>query len=263
MRIAGPDSHCVSKPCGSFSASRNRIEYMTGELEELKRLAALGQLAAGVAHELNNPLGGILMYANLLLEDMPADDVRRENVRKIIRETERCRKIVQSLLNIARQTPPHCAPTDINATISEALKNVRATILARNIRVMQQFGELPNVFADGSQIQEVFENLIRNSAEALDGGGEIIISSTIGQTGNETDCVQITFSDTGKGIAPEHLEKLFEPFFTTKATGHGTGLGLAVSSSIVQRHKGTITAKNRPEGGAMFTVQLPVGGNVV
>ncbi|MFC1651489.1 sensor histidine kinase [Candidatus Latescibacterota bacterium] len=235
------------------------IEELRRQIHESKRLSALGELAAGVAHEINNPLGGITVYSNLLLEDTPQDDSNYSNIKKIIRESERCKNIVKSLLTFARQGQPKLEKADLNKIITEALSNLRSEEIFENIHVIEKFGEnLPDAFVDISQIQEVFENVIRNAAEIMEISGDLtIISSAVSENGNDGMlCIQ--FEDTGPGISDEHLKSIFDPFFTTKKKGHGTGLGLALSYGIIERHGGTLTARNSPGGGAEFTVRLPV-----
>ncbi|MBN1294072.1 MAG: hypothetical protein JXB48_19705 [Candidatus Latescibacteria bacterium] len=229
------------------------------KISELKRLATLGQLAAGVAHEINNPLGGIVVYSHLLLEDTSLDDPRRPNIEKIVREADRCRIIVKGLLDFTRQNSPELKSTDVITIIKEALNNICREPEFDNITIIEKFENgIPYVMVDASQIQEVFENIIRNAAEVMKGSGELIISSRLFSK-NGHKMVEILFEDTGPGIPLESIDHVFDPFFTTKGGGHGTGLGLTVSYGIVDRHGGTITIRNRDEGGAVFSVQLPVG----
>jgi len=234
------------------------IEGLNRRILESKRLSSLGELAAGVAHEINNPLGGITVYSNLLLEDTPEDDPKYSNIKKIIRESDRCKNIVKGLLTIARQGQPKLEQADLHKIISEALNNLKSEDIFKNVRVIEHFGEdLPAVFVDSSQIQEVFENVIRNAAEIMEVSGDLNIISCAGSENGDEGMVVVRFEDTGPGISGEHLKRVFDPFFTTKQKGHGTGLGLALSYGIVERHRGTLTAGNRSGGGAVFTVRLP------
>jgi len=230
------------------------------QVSESERLTTLGRLAAGVAHELNNPLGGILVYSHLLREDTGPDDPRYSNIEKIIKESNRCRLIVKSLLDFARQSQPVLDRVDVNSIVVEALDNIRSERVFGNIAVARNLDEnLPPVMADGSQIQEVFENIIRNAAEVLGGSGELTITSRPVRDEEGNPMVEVLFEDTGPGIPDDKLDRIFDPFYTTKAKGHGTGLGLAVSSGIMERHRGSITVRNRPHGGAAFSVRLPAG----
>ncbi|MFC1551521.1 sensor histidine kinase [Candidatus Latescibacterota bacterium] len=235
------------------------IEELERQILESKRLSSLGELAAGVAHEINNPLGGITVYSNLLLEDTPEDDPKYSNIKKIIRESDRCKNIVKGLLTIARQGQPKLEQADLHKIITEALGNLRNEDIFNNVRVTEQFGEdLPAVFVDISQIQEVFENVIRNAAEIMEVSGDLNIVTGIGSENGDDGMVSVRFEDSGPGISDEHMKHIFDPFFTTKQKGHGTGLGLALSYGIVERHSGSLTARNRSGGGAVFTVRLPV-----
>lgn len=229
------------------------------EINESKRLVTLGRLVAGVAHEINNPLGGILVYSNLLLEDTEPDDLRYSNIRKIVRETNRCKNIVKGLLDFSRQSPPRLEELSVNNLVTEALNNINLENVFRNIQIVKQFDQnIPLMLGDDSQLQEVFENIIRNAAEVMDGSGTLTITSRFNNGRSGKQMVEILFTDTGGGISDEDLNSIFEPFYTTKRKGQGTGLGLAVSYSIIERHGGTITVHHSEEGGAVFSVKLPV-----
>ena len=152
----------------------------------------------------------------------------------------------------------------VNKIITEAINNIRSEPIFQNIRVHTEYGEnLPVLMADASQIQEVFENIIRNAAEVMDGSGDLDIKSKFLHDESGKDIIEIHFADTGPGISPENIKHIFNPFFTTKNIGHGTGLGLAVSYGIVERHEGTIHVENREEKVAVFIVRLPVKKLVV
>ncbi len=226
------------------------------KIMESERLATIGQLAAGVAHELNNPLGGILIYSHLLLENLDNNDPKRENLEKIVNQATRCKGIVKGLLDFSRQTEPKVELIDVNELLKAALSLVENQTLFQNIKISKDFTPSPPpVMVDGAQIQQVFINIILNAAEALEGKGELRI-----QTGVSDDkhFLEIRFTDTGCGISEENIERLFEPFFTTKEVGHGIGLGLAISYGIIQRHKGTIEVKSQVGKGTTFTIRLPV-----
>lgn len=238
-----------------------QMKIIRDEMNQTRRLSTLGKLAAGVAHEINNPLGGILVYSNLLLEDMLPDDPRYANVEKIIRESNRCKNIIKGLLDFARQSHPQLNPADINRIIVEALDNLLWEPVFKHIRLEKQFDEsLPMVMVDASQIQEVFENIIRNAAEAMESSGVLSITSCAGVNEEGRKIVEVHFADTGPGIPLEYMGHIFDPFFTTKKCGHGTGLGLAVSYGIIERHGGAVVVRNSDGGGAVFTVRLPLNG---
>jgi len=231
-------------------------ERATQTIMKSERLATIGQLAAGVAHEINNPLGGILSYSHLVLEDMDADNPGRQNVEKIVVQATRCREIVKGLLDFARQTEPEMSVANINEILNEALALVEKQALFHNIEVIKHLDPDPiQVMADYSQIQQVLINIIINAAESMEEQGELIIQIKKTADGN---FVLVEFTDTGHGIPDENIDKLFDPFFTTKEVGRGTGLGLAVSYGIVERHKGSIDVRSEVGIGTTFIVSLPL-----
>jgi two-component system NtrC family sensor kinase len=230
------------------------IRKIHSQLFRSDKLASLGKLAAGVAHEINNPLTGILANSSLLLEDLPADDPRREDVDIIVRETIRCREIVKRLLDFARQTKPQKKLTDVNALIDNILLLVRNQTSFRNITISKDLAEgLPQILCDIDQIQQVFINIILNAAEAMTGGGSLSVATAV-PAGSEF--LTVTIADTGPGIPEEVRERIFDPFFTTKE--HGTGLGLSISYGIVEQHGGDITVESTLGKGSTFTVRLPL-----
>lgn len=232
-------------------------EYTQQQIMRSERLATLGQLAAGIAHEINNPLGAILMYAHLVLEEMKKKDPSRENLEKVVRETTRCRDIVKGLLDFARQSEPKVNKLDVNEILERALSMVENQAVFHDVKITRVFSfTLPRVMIDGAQMQQVFTNIILNAAEAMNGRGKLTVVSRVGPGG---DFVEIEFTDTGCGIPQENLHRLFDPFFTTKEAGQGTGLGLAVSYGIVMKHKGNIDVRSEPGRETTFIVSLPVG----
>jgi two-component system NtrC family sensor kinase len=239
----------------------NRVRERTDEIRRIhsqlfrsEKLASLGKLAAGVAHEINNPLTGILANSSLILEDLDASDPRREDVEIIVKETIRCREIVKRLLDFARQTKPQKKLTDVNILIEAIILLVRNQTSFRNIVITTRLAEkLPQILCDSDQIQQVFINIILNAAEAMTAGGSLTISSSLSR---EADFVTIEIIDTGPGIPEEQRERIFDPFFTTKE--HGTGLGLSISYGIVEQHGGEIGVESAAGRGSTFTVRLPV-----
>lgn len=231
-------------------------EYTARQIMKSERLATLGQLAAGVAHEINNPLGAILMYSHLSLEEMEADDPRRKNLEKVTAEATRCKNIVRGLLDFARQSEPNVVEADANEILRRTLSLLQNQAQFQNITITTTLCDsLPKTMMDSSQIQQVFTNIILNAAEAIEGQGEVKIATRTVEDGRS---IEIEFTDTGCGIPRENLEKIFDPFFTTKEVGRGTGLGLAVSYGIIARHKGTIEVKSSPGKGTTFIVRLPL-----
>jgi two-component system NtrC family sensor kinase len=231
-------------------------------LLQSEKMASLGSLAAGVAHEINNPLGGILIYASLLMEDFEAsNDPRMQDVQKIVEEATRCKEIVRSLLEFGRQTESRFQPVDINKAIIDGLFFLEKQVLFHDIQIVKQLDpQLPLVEGDSNQIKQVFMNMMVNAAEAMsDHGGSLTI--TTGSKKGES-MIFISFRDEGTGISPQIKSKIFDPFFTTKEVGKGTGLGLSTSYVIIQSHHGIIEVESEPGTGATFTIYLPVSTSV-
>jgi len=231
-------------------------EFAQAKIAEAERLAMIGQLAAGVAHEINNPLTGILLYSNLLFGEFEQKDTRKDTLAKIIKEATRCKNIVKGLLDFARQTEPETKPYHINEIIDDVVSLVKKHPLFLNIDINKKLEpSLPMINIDASQIQQVFMNIILNAAEAMDGKGELMIATGLS---DDTRFVTAYFHDTGCGISKENLERIFDPFFTTKEIGHGTGLGLSISYGIIRKHNGEIDVASELGKGTTFTVRFPV-----
>ncbi len=225
------------------------------EIMKSERLAMVGQLAAGVAHEINNPMGGILMFSRLLLRKAPTEGIIRENLERIEKDAKRCKTIVQGLLDFAREREPKIETFQINNVLEQAINLFENQPLFHNIEIVRQYQpDLPLTSADPSQIQQVFVNIIKNAADAMNGEGVLTLRTQLDET---SDNIEISFIDTGIGISPEQLYHIFEPFFTTKEVGDGTGLGLSVSYGIIQRHGGTIKVSSQVGEGSTFIVKLP------
>jgi len=231
-------------------------EHTQQQLMKSERLATIGQLAAGVAHEINNPLGAVIMYTHLSLEDMDTKDPHRENLEKAVREATRCKVIVRGLLDFARQTEPRVEEADVNEILERTLTLVENQSLFQNVKITKVLSSpLPKVMMDGSQMQQVFTNIILNAAEAIEKEGELTVTTSLA---DDNEHIVAEFTDTGYGIPPENIGKLFDPFFTTKEVGRGTGLGLAISYGIVARHQGTIEVKSALGKGTTCTIRLPL-----
>lgn len=231
-------------------------EFTRKKFMESERLALVGQLAANVAHELNNPLQGIVTYSRLLLEKDIRDEPSSQNIQKIVVQANRCRDIIRGLLDFSRQRKPDKTLSDINSILNEGLSLVENQALFQNVEIVMNLDEsLPKVVIDPSQIVRVFINLIVNAAEAMEGTGRLTISSLFDEL---QKCVEVQVSDTGPGIPEENIDKIFDPFFTTKETGHGVGLGLAISYGIIKEHKGSISVESEVGKGTTFTVRLPL-----
>jgi two-component system, NtrC family, sensor kinase len=232
------------------------LEAAQAQLVHSDKIASLGRMSAGVAHEINNPLAGILIYAELLQRDLAADAVHRENVAVIINQTMRCQQIVHRLLDFSRQSLGDRKLFDANDIIQRSVDLISNQAFFHNIKVVQKLDPfLPQIVGDPGQLQQVFTNLLLNAADAMNGQGRITIAS---QAMPQGDGIILTFTDTGCGIPPEIRDKIFEPFFTTKPPGKGTGLGLSIVYGVIQRHGGTITADCPLGGGTTFTIRLPL-----
>lgn len=231
-------------------------EQTQRQLIQSEKLASVGRLAAGVAHQINNPLTGVLTYSSLLLKSKPENDPDREDLKVIVDETMRCREIVKGLLEFSRQAEPQKEAVDVSKIIANALSLTKNQALINNVKVIPELsGQLPNIVVDGSQIQEVFLNIILNAIDAMPEGGELRVTSNMT---NSDQFVQLRFSDTGCGISPENLDKVFDPFFTTKDSSKGTGLGLAVAYGVIEKHRGKIRMESEVGKGTTCIIDLPV-----
>lgn len=242
----------------SLKERNDQLQRMHEHLARTEKLTAMGEMAAGVAHEINNPLGGILLYSSLVLEDLPQDSPVRDNIQKIIYQTNRCKEIVQGLLDFSRTPTGEMVPLQVNQVITTSLKLVKDQAMFHGIEIETNFEEnLPDVMGDRSRLEEVFLNLFINAADAMNGKGKLMIKSEMGQN----NCIKISISDTGKGVDKALLAHIFEPFFTTKEPGRGTGLGLSIVYGIIKRHKGTIDAESEKDKGTTFVITLPAHKN--
>jgi two-component system, NtrC family, sensor kinase len=231
-------------------------EFTRRKFMESERLALIGQLAANVAHELNNPMQGIVTYSHLLLEKSSVDESVKQLLQKIVVQANRSRDIIRGLLDFSRQRKPDKTLSNINNLLQESLSFLENQALMQNIQLTIQLdNELPSIVIDPSQVQRVFINMIVNAAEAMNGKGQL---SIITKRDSQRGCIEIVISDTGTGITEENLEKIFDPFFTTKETGHGVGLGLAICYGIIKEHGGTISVESVVGKGTTFTVRLPI-----
>ncbi len=237
---------------------RDRTEELVSvqaRMAQSEKLASIGRLAAGVAHGINNPLGGILSLAMLALEDMDPDHPLRGDLDMIVKQTLRCREIVKGLLDFSRQSETRATPTDVNAVISSTLALLERQAIFHNIRTERTLeDDLPPVLIDPGQLQEVLINLILNAVDAMEENGDLTVETRTHATGSE---VLIRIGDNGKGIPADALPFIFEPFFTTKKVGHGTGLGLAIVHGVVTRAGGRVEVTSHPEA-TTFSIRLPI-----
>jgi two-component system NtrC family sensor kinase len=238
------------------------------QLIQVEKMAAVGQLAAGVAHELNNPLGGILGYSQFALEKVnqkPLGQFGPEDTADFLQylgdieqQTKRCRAIIQNLLKFSRSSrKEEFESTDLNQVVNETLTFTRHQVEKSKVKLLLSLQEnLPPIPGHASQLQQVFTNLILNAVQAMPQGGTLTVSTAVHQ---QQDEIHISFADTGEGIPEENLDKIFEPFFSTKKVGEGTGLGLSVSYGLIRNHGGEIKVTSRTGEGTVFTVVLPAG----
>lgn len=236
---------------------KEELEKTQLQLLQAEKMSSLGKLAAGVAHQLNNPLGGITLFAKLLLEEYDLEEGAKEDLHRILRDAKRCRDTVKELLEFTRQTRHLMRPHDINKALTRTLFLLESQTLFHNIDIVKDLNaSLPLVLVDIQQLYHLFMNIILNAAQAMEGKGILTVKSFLDQ--NE-EKVSIEISDTGPGISKENLPHIFEPFFTTKEEGKGTGLGLSLVYRIVENHGGRIRAESSPGKGTTFTIELPIG----
>jgi two-component system NtrC family sensor kinase len=263
-RLAKGDMNVRVEPYGrgeisllgsSFNSMVETLQATERELLHKEKLASMGQLAAGVAHELNNPLSTILLYSELMYKETPEGERRREDLKMVIDEAQRCKFIVSDLLNFARQQEVMAKLTDLKSLVAEVIVKVAHRKKFDGIKINEEYSpDLPSIQADPAQIQQVFINLFNNAADAMDGSGTITISAKpLGE-----HFVEIRVADTGSGIPKENLGKLFTPFFTTKPAGKGTGLGLSIVYGIIKMHQGQIHVESEMGKGTTMVISLPV-----
>jgi signal transduction histidine kinase len=240
-----------------LSVAYQKLKESQEHLIQADKLTSLGQLAASIAHEVNNPLSGILVYTQLLKKKIAGDampkDTALEYLTKMENELIRSTKLVRNLLDFARQSPPAFRPVDLNAIVNRAFELAEHPARLQHIQTIKKLdSSLPEMTADFDQLQQVFTNLILNAIQAMPDGGTLTL-----RTSFSDGWFKVEVRDTGCGISQENMRKLYTPFFTTKQEVKGVGLGLAVSYGIVQRHLGKIEVQSREGEGSLFTVYLP------
>lgn len=239
-----------------LSRANDELRQMQEQLLRSERLAAIGQLAAGVSHEIDNPVGIILGLAELLLEETPEGDPRRDDLLAIVEECRRCKRITGGLLGFARPVEPHHDLVDLGRLISATVESLRPQKLFRDLGMdLALPAHTVAVAGDADQLRQVLVNLLLNAAQALAGEGRLAIALSV--VGSRAELI---IDDDGPGIPPSEREHIFQPFVTTKAPGVGTGLGLALCRKLVEAHGGTIAAEASPSGGARLLVTLPATG---
>lgn len=242
-----------------LAESYDKLRGNEQQLIQAEKLSSLGQMAAAVAHEINNPLSGVLLYNQLLTKRIKGDDIDKIEVidylLKMEAELIRSTRLVRNLLDFARQSPPMLSILDLNEVVDQARDLIAHLIKQQRIQVVKELDpSLPRVVGDFDQLRQVCANLVLNAVQAMPEGGRLTFrTSTTGD-----GLLKLEVQDTGCGISPENMGKLFTPFFTTKEKGKGVGLGLAVSYGIIQRHGGSIDVRSKVGEGTTFTVYLPL-----
>jgi signal transduction histidine kinase/NAD-dependent dihydropyrimidine dehydrogenase PreA subunit len=246
----------LEETCVRLEQSHAELNSTQRRLIETERLSSMGQLSAGVAHEINNPLGTVLLYSHVLLKQLKDGDPMRDDLQMIISEATRCKEIVRGLLDFARQARVSKAPTNLATVIVEALSATTPQAAQAGVHLTSDLpGDLPEMMIDATQIRQMLVNLVQNAIDSVGDDGEVRIAARLRPS---ADSVEIKVSDNGCGIPKENLSKLFTPFFTTKKIGKGTGLGLAIAYGVVKMHSGDITVDSEVGKGSAFTVTLPI-----
>ena len=254
MAVGGDDELAeMAEAFNRMTAIIRRNREMEASLAQQGKMASLGVLSSGVAHEINNPLGVILGYAGYLEGKLSEDDPNYKYIHEIKRESKRCKKIVQDLLSYARNPRPTPEPVDLNDLLAQIVDFAANHTDLSNVEIRTEFApDLPPVMLDGDQMRQVSINLLLNAGGAMPDGGTLIVRTAMTEDGR----IRIDFSDTGCGIPEENIEKIFEPFYTTKE--RGTGLGLAITRQIIEMHHGEISLVSQPGQGTIVTVILPI-----
>jgi len=249
-------------------AASRELRLAQAEAARGEKLASVGLLAAGIAHELNNPLTGVLTFSTLVRKQMPDGSPEAEDLDLVIQETRRCASIIRRLLDFAREKAPEKNFADLNRLIERTVGLVSESARAADIEISVDLDRtLPPVWMDESLVEQVVMNMLVNAQHAIEGAGRISVRTRKREqyqrsaaNAEPADLAEITIRDSGCGIAPENLQKIFDPFFTTKGVGKGTGLGLSVSHGTIEAHGGTIEVNSKVGEGTEFRIYLPLEG---
>jgi two-component system NtrC family sensor kinase len=240
---------------GKVAERSQELERIQAQLIRSEKLASLGELVAGIAHEINNPLTGILVFSSLISNDRRLDPALKNDLDTVIQETERCATIVKGLLDFSRESVPQKTWTSLNGILEASLALVKNQAQFQNINIVLDYSpDIPAILADPQQLEQVCINILLNASHAMSSGGILRIATDIAA---DKSGVVVKIADTGCGIPEENLPKIFDPFFTTKETS-GTGLGLSVSYGIINSHGGTIEVESTVDVGTTFTIHLPI-----
>jgi signal transduction histidine kinase len=238
-------------------ASKEVEQYHLGLVQRADRMAKIGELASGIAHEIRNPLAGIQGAIQILSEGFPREDGRRQVTDEIQKQIFKLERLVKDLLNYAKPVPAHYLPTDMNELIDKVLSFfITQRGLAEDFKIQRRFSTpLPKAMVDPSSMEQAFLNIILNAQKAMPGGGTFAISTLSLRQDGEEEGIQIIFEDTGIGISKENIPKIFNPFFSTRSDG--TGLGLSITKNIIEQHGGRIEVESRVNQGTRFIITLP------
>jgi signal transduction histidine kinase len=249
----------ITERTAELQAKSEEVNAMTQQLWQTAKLATVGELAASLTHELNNPLATVSLRVEFLLAQLLASDPKRQALEVIDREVERMGNLVTNLLQFSRRSSQQISTFDVREELARTLELIQYHLRNHRITVVQRFApEVPLVHADRQQLRQVFLNLLTNASDAMPQGGTLMLRVAAGLTPTDEPGLQVDVSDTGGGIAPEHLSQVMEPFFTTKAEGKGTGLGLPICRRIVQEHHGTLELTSVVGQGTTVHLVLPI-----
>ena len=242
---------CIIERVQLMENQQTQFDHLASQMD---KMSSLGRMAAGIAHEINNPLAGILLYSSNMSKKVPPGGALEEGLNIIVKETQRCKTIIQGLLEFARDREPQKAPADINEIIKTALGIVENEFRLRHVDLERELAQdMVKTFLDENQIEQVFINLLLNALHAVEENGRVTVRSAVESKQNK---VRVEIADNGCGIAADDIKKIFEPFYSTKA--NGTGLGLAVSYGIVKNHQGDIRVFSVPGKSTRFTIEFPI-----
>ncbi|MFC1689371.1 sensor histidine kinase [Pseudomonadota bacterium] len=250
-------------------AATHELQIAQAEAARSEKLASVGLLAAGIAHELNNPLTGVLTFSHLVRKQLPDDSPEAEDLDLVIQETKRCATIIRRLLDFAREKAPEKKFSDLNLMVEETTRLIGQSAQVADIDIILDLDEnLPTVWVDEDLLKQVIMNMLVNAQHAIEGGGRITIRTSVWQQSQEGDeesgskpMAMISITDSGCGISEENLQRIFDPFFTTKGVGKGTGLGLSVSHGTIKAHGGMVEVESKVGEGTEFRIYLPLGDN--
>jgi len=252
----------LEQTLNELQTRNEELELMTQQLWQASKLATMGELAASIAHELNNPLATMALRTELLSQQLKKDDVKQHSVTIISAEIDRMAELVGNLLQFSRRSHSQLSSLDLRKELENTVDLIQYHLRSKGIEIVKDFAEeLPLVQGDRQQLRQVFLNLLTNAADAMPHGGLLTVHAH-SEHDNEETRVIVKVSDTGNGISPHNFKKMWEPFFTTKAEGKGTGLGLAICRRTVEEHRGTIEVKSEPDRGTCFSIILPTNSPV-